>query len=68
MPTPAAEILRLRTAECLTQADLAAMAGVTQQAIAKLEREDSNPTVATLVKVAAALGFRVVVTFQREGT
>lgn len=66
-PTPAAEIARLRTAQCLTQADLAAKAGVTQQAIAKLEQVGSNPTVATLERVATALGFRVVVTFQRVG-
>ena len=66
-PTPAAEIVRLRTAECLTQADVAVKAGVTQQAIAKLEREDGNPTIATLVRVAAALGLEVVVTFKRVG-
>ena len=45
----------------LTQAQLAKRAGVTQQAIAKLEDPDSNPTIETLEKVAAALGARLTV-------
>jgi DNA-binding XRE family transcriptional regulator/predicted RNase H-like HicB family nuclease len=43
----------------LTQAELAARVGVTQQAVAKLEREEGNPTLATLERVARALGMRV---------
>lgn len=34
-------------------------AGVTQQQIAKLENPDENPTMATIKKVATALGAQV---------
>lgn len=48
----------------LTQTQLARRAGVTQQAIAKLEHPRANPTIETLEKVAAALGVRVEVGFR----
>ena len=50
-----------RHAAGLTQAQLAARAKVSQQAIAKLEHPDSNPTLETLEKVARALGARLEV-------
>ena len=43
----------------LTQADLARRVGVSQQQVAKLERPGANPSIATLRKVADALGVRV---------
>jgi DNA-binding XRE family transcriptional regulator/predicted RNase H-like HicB family nuclease len=43
----------------LTQAQLAKRAGVSQQAIAKLEHPDANPTIETIEKVAHALGATV---------
>lgn len=43
----------------LTQAQLASRLGVSQQQIAKLERPGANPSIATLRKVADALGVRV---------
>jgi DNA-binding XRE family transcriptional regulator len=43
----------------LSQAELASRVGVSQQQIAKLERPGANPSIATLRKVAAALGVRV---------
>jgi predicted RNase H-like HicB family nuclease/DNA-binding XRE family transcriptional regulator len=43
----------------LTQAQLAARAGVSQQQVAKLERPGANPSVATLRKIAEALGARL---------
>ena len=43
----------------LTQAQLAARAGVSQQHVAKLERPGSNPSIATLHKIAEALGVRL---------
>lgn len=43
----------------LTQGELAARVGVTQQAVAKLERDEGNPTLATLERVARALDMRV---------
>jgi transcriptional regulator with XRE-family HTH domain len=46
----------------MTQADLAARAGLTQPAIARLERGDSNPTIATLANVIAATGRRLTLT------
>lgn len=43
----------------LTQAQLATRLGVSQSAIAKLEREGSNPTVETLDRTLRAAGFRL---------
>ena len=43
----------------LTQAQLAARIGVSQQQVAKLERPGANPSIATLRKVADALGVRM---------
>lgn len=40
----------------LTQAALARQLGVSQQAVAKVEHPDANPTLDTLLRVAAALG------------
>lgn len=52
----------------LNQTELARRAGVTQQAIAKLENPDSNPTLATLDKVARALGMRLDVELLKEAS
>jgi len=43
----------------MTQAELASRAGLSQSAIARLERGGSNPTVATLANVIAAAGHRL---------
>ncbi len=43
----------------LTQAGLARRLGVSQVAVAKLERAGANPTVDTLDRVLAATGFRL---------
>jgi transcriptional regulator with XRE-family HTH domain len=48
-----------RRAAGLTQAELAARLGVSQSAVAKLEREGSNPTVETLDRTLRAAGFRL---------
>lgn len=50
-----------RTDAGMTQRELAKRAGVTQQQIAKLEHPDANPSVDTLMKVAAALGARLAI-------
>jgi predicted transcriptional regulator len=56
--------IRWRRAELeLTQGQLAKLAGVSQQQIAKLEDPDGNPTLASLEKIAAALKLRFEVTF-----
>jgi len=62
VPTRLAVKLSLRwarQARGLTQAQLAALAGVSQPNVAQIENPDSNPTLATLEKVAAALGCRL---------
>jgi transcriptional regulator with XRE-family HTH domain len=41
------------------KAQLASRAGVSQQHVAKLERSGSNPSIATLHKIAEALGARL---------
>lgn len=56
------QIRWLREERGMTQTDIARRAGVSLQAIAKLEDPDGNPTLATLEKVAGALGLRVDVT------
>jgi DNA-binding XRE family transcriptional regulator/predicted RNase H-like HicB family nuclease len=48
----------------LTQAEVAKRAGVSQQAIAKLEQRASNPTLGTLSKVAEALSAQFDVVFK----
>jgi len=52
----------------LSQAQLAKLAGVTRPAIAQLEDPDSNATVVTLEKVAAALGYDLDIAFRRGGS
>ncbi len=45
----------LRDEQKLTQAELARKLGVSQQAIAKLEKPDSNPTIGTVIDMVEAL-------------
>jgi transcriptional regulator with XRE-family HTH domain len=44
----------------MTQAELAKHAGLTQSAIARLERDGANPTIASLDNVIAATGHRLI--------
>ena len=55
------EVLKARAASGLTQAEVAALIGTTQSAIARLESPTSShsPSVATLQKYARALGYKV---------
>lgn len=50
----------------LSQAELARKVGVTQQAIAKLEDPDANPTLETVQKAADALGLDVEITLSKR--
>ena len=43
----------------MTQAELARKVGITQAALSQIERPDSKPQMATLEKIAAALGVEV---------
>jgi DNA-binding XRE family transcriptional regulator/predicted RNase H-like HicB family nuclease len=47
----------------MSQAQLAALVGVSQQQIAKLENPDENPTLKTIEKVSRALGMQVDISF-----
>lgn len=65
-----ATVLGLRWAredQRLNQADVARAAGVSQQAIAKVENPSANPSLATVAKVARALGLRPEVEFRKIG-
>lgn len=52
----AINLLRLRKAHGLTQAELARRAGMRQPRIAEIERGDHNPHLDTLAKLAWAVG------------
>jgi transcriptional regulator with XRE-family HTH domain len=47
---------RLRTLNALTQAQLAERAGITTAAVARIERDENEPRMTTLRKLADALG------------
>jgi transcriptional regulator with XRE-family HTH domain len=57
--SPGTLIREARQEAGLTQAELAARLGTTQSAIARLERPDSNPRVATLEAALRAAGRRL---------
>jgi transcriptional regulator with XRE-family HTH domain len=50
------KLKRLRTLNALTQAELAAKAGLTTAAVARIERDEAEPRPTTLRKLAEALG------------
>lgn len=47
---------RLRTRAALTQAELAERAGLTTAAVARVERDEAEPRMTSLRKLAEALG------------
>lgn len=60
----ARQVIRLRMDHGLSQEALAARVGTTKSAISRLESGQHAPNVATLQKIAAALGSRLVVSFE----
>ena len=62
----AALIRTARTESGLTQVQLAARIGISQAALAKLERPGSNPTVRTLERVLRAAGRRLQMEAPRD--
>ena len=60
MSSTATLIRDARTDAAMTQAELAARAGMSQSAIARLERGGANPTIATLDNVIRASGHRLI--------
>ncbi len=57
------QVRALRTDRGLTQAELAAMVGTSQAAIARLEAGGSEPRLSTLETIGAALGRKLIVEF-----
>ena len=53
-------LISARLSKKMTQAELAKQAGMKQAAVARLEGGDSNPTFATLTKIAKVLDKKVV--------
>lgn len=60
----AAYVKELREKAEITQAELAAKIGTTQPGVARVEAGKTMPDLATLHKIANALGHMVVVTFK----
>jgi transcriptional regulator with XRE-family HTH domain len=60
MSSTATLIRAVRNEAGMTQVELAARAGMSQSAIARLERGGANPTVATLDNVIRATGHRLI--------
>ncbi len=54
-----AQLAAARKARSLTQPSLAALAGVQQAEISRIERGIGNPTEETLIKLTSALGLRL---------
>lgn len=62
----AMEIIRLRDAAGLTQAELAHLIGTKQPAIARIENGETFPSVQTLSKIATALHQKLSISFLPE--
>lgn len=60
----ALQLKRMRLRKGWSQGDVAARAGITQQQVAKLEDPNSNPTFATVSKVAAVFDKPLMVLFK----
>jgi DNA-binding XRE family transcriptional regulator len=58
------EIIRIRKARKMTQAQLGKSIGMNQSAIARIESGTMNLTALTLHRVAAALGTRLIIRFE----
>jgi ribosome-binding protein aMBF1 (putative translation factor) len=63
-----AEMVEARVRAGFTQAQLAQRMGTTQSAIARLEAGRSSPSIATLRKLAAATGSRLVIRLDEVAT
>jgi DNA-binding XRE family transcriptional regulator len=62
-----AELRRLRQSQGLSQAVVRERTGIHSKAISRLENDlEANPTVATLIRYAHALGKRLVIEFADE--
>jgi transcriptional regulator with XRE-family HTH domain len=59
-------LARLREAQGLTQTELADAIGANQATISKIERGIGNPSLATIIKIASALGVHPTDLFSRD--
>lgn len=59
--TAASAVVSARAVSGFSQKQLAAMTGIDQSDISKIERGIANPSVSTLERIAAALGGRLVI-------
>ena len=66
MHTKGQNILYLRIKKGLTQCELASSAGIKQPNLSRLESGLTNPTIATLEKIALVLGVTVEVLLNAE--
>lgn len=66
MVSAAQEIRNARLRAGISQRELATRLGTTQSAIARLEAEGSNPTVATIERVLGATGHRLMLAATRN--
>jgi predicted transcriptional regulator len=67
VPDPSSLLKSTRREAGITQAELAERWGVSQAAVAKLERPGANPTVATLDDALRSIGQRLVLTAEPVG-
>ncbi len=72
-PVPAvysvgAALCTARTDADMTQKELAALTGIDQSDLSKIERGQANPSVATLERIARALGKELVVVFREASS
>ena len=56
------QLAAARKARGLTQPDLSALTGIQQAEVSRIERGAGNPTAATLLRLADALGQRLTLT------
>lgn len=61
----AKQLIEARLAGNMTQAELAARAGVKQAYIARLESGMANPTIASIGKISRALGLQLKIAFSK---
>lgn len=63
----AQQVFDLRNAQGMTQSQLAEAVGTKQPAISGVESASKLPTLGLLVRIARALGARLVVRFEKPG-
>ena len=66
--TASAAVLRARAQRGLSQKELAALTGIDQSDISRIERGVANPSIQTLQRIADALGGRLTVSIELADT